>query len=46
MFDVQNVLRHSTPATSQLYVNSIIEEKRLDDAGEHLLDGSFKTEKQ
>lgn len=46
MFDVQNVLRHSTPATSQLYVNTIIEEKRLDDAGEHLLDGSFKTEKQ
>lgn len=42
MFDVQNVLRHSTPATSQLYVNTIMEEKRIDDASERLLDKSFK----
>lgn len=42
MFDVQNVLRHSTPATSQLYVNTIMEDKRLDDASEELLDKSFK----
>ena len=42
MFDVQNVLRHTTPATSQLYVNTIMEDKRLDDASEQLLDGSFK----
>ena len=37
MFDVQNVLRHSTPATSQLYVNTIMEDKRLDDATRRLL---------
>lgn len=42
MFDVQNVLRHSTPVTSQLYVNTIMEDKRLEDASEALLDGSFK----
>ena len=42
MFDVQNVLRHTTPATSQLYVNTIMEDKRLDDASEALLDKSFK----
>ena len=42
MFDVQNVLRHTTPATSQLYVNTIMEDKRLDDASEQLLDKSFK----
>ena len=44
MFDVQNVLRHTTPATSQLYVNTIMEDKRLDDASEQLLDKSFKKE--
>ena len=42
MFDVQHVLRHSSPATSQLYVNTIMEEKRLADASESLLDKSFK----
>lgn len=42
MFDVQNVLRHATPTTSQLYVNTIMEDKRLDDASEELLDTSFK----
>lgn len=42
MFDVQNVLRHATPATSQIYVDTIMEDKRLDDASEELLDGSFK----
>lgn len=42
MMDVQNVLRHKSPATSQLYVNTIMEDKRLDDASEQLLDGSFK----
>lgn len=42
MMDVQNVLRHSTPVTSQLYVNTIMEDKRLDDASEELLDHSFK----
>ena len=46
MFDVQNVLRHTTPATSQLYVNTIMEDKRLDDASEQLLDKSFKKEKK
>lgn len=42
MMDVQNVLRHASPATSQLYVNTIMEDKRLDDASEQLLDDSFK----
>ena len=42
MMDVQNVLRHATPVTSQLYVNTIMEDKRLDDASEELLDNSFK----
>ena len=42
MFDVQNVLRHSNPATSQIYVNTIMEDKRLVDASESFLDGSFK----
>lgn len=44
MFDVQNVLRHATPATSQIYVDTIMEDKRLDDASEELLDNSFKKE--
>ena len=44
MMDVQQVLRHATPATSQIYVNTIMEDKRLDDASEELLDGSFKAE--
>lgn len=44
MMDVQNVLRHASPATSQLYVNTIMEDKRLDDASEQLLDESFKKE--
>ena len=42
MMDVQNVLRHSTPSTSQIYVNTIMEDKRLDDASEEILDKSFK----
>lgn len=42
MMDVQQVLRHATPSTSQIYVNTIMEEKRLDDASEQLLDSSFK----
>ncbi|MCF0168422.1 MAG: tyrosine-type recombinase/integrase, partial [Bacteroidales bacterium] len=42
MMDVQNVLRHASPATSQIYVNTIMEDKRLDDASEELLDNSFK----
>lgn len=42
MMDVQNVLRHASPATSQLYVNTIMEDKRLDDASEQILDESFK----
>ena len=42
IMDVQQVLRHTSPSTSQLYVNTIMEEKRLDDACEQILDGSFK----
>lgn len=44
MLDVQNVLRHASPATSQIYVNTVMEDKRLDDASEQLLDGSFKAD--
>ena len=46
MFDVQAVLRHATPATSQLYVNTIQEDVRLQEAKEQLLDGSFKDTKK
>lgn len=42
MFDVQHVLRHSNPATSQLYVNTIMEDKRITDSSEELLNQSFK----
>ena len=42
MFDVQHVLRHSNPATSQLYVNTIMEDKRITDASEEFLNKSFK----
>ena len=42
MFDVQHVLRHSNPATSQLYVNTIMEDKRITDASENFLNKSFK----
>ena len=39
--DVQNVLRHASPATSQIYTESIKEELRLQDGAELLLDGAF-----
>ena len=45
MFDVQHVLRHSNPATSQLYVNTIMEDQRITEASEELLDKSFKKKK-
>ena len=41
MFDVQDVLRHSSPETSQIYVESIKEERRLVSPSESLLDKSF-----
>lgn len=41
MFDVQDVLRHSSPETSQIYVESIKEERRLEKPSESLLDKSF-----
>jgi len=46
LFDVQHVLRHSNPATSQLYVNTIMEDQRIADSSEELLDKSFKPRKQ
>lgn len=39
--DVQNVLRHASPNTSQIYVESIREELRLMSAPEFLLDSAF-----
>ena len=39
--DVQRVLRHSSPVTSQIYTESIEEELRLKEAPESLLDSAF-----
>lgn len=39
--DVQAVLRHASPVTSQIYTESIKEEMRLEKAPELLLDSSF-----
>ena len=39
--DVQRVLRHASPATSQIYTASIEEEMRLDSNPEGLLDDAI-----
>lgn len=39
--DVQEVLRHTSPATSQIYTESVKEELRLERAPESVLDGAF-----
>lgn len=39
--DVQGVLRHSSPVTSQIYTESIKEEMRLQQAPELMLDNAF-----
>lgn len=39
--DVQSVLRHSSPVTSQIYTESVKEEMRLKDAPELMLDSAF-----
>lgn len=39
--DVQEVLRHTSPATSQIYTESVKEELRLEHAPETLLDSAF-----
>lgn len=39
--DVQDVLRHSSPVTSQIYTESIKEEMRLSKAPEAMLDDAF-----
>lgn len=39
--DVQNVLRHSSPVTSQIYVESIKEELRLKNAPEFVIDNAY-----
>lgn len=39
--DVQSVLRHSSPVTSQIYTESVKEELRLAEAPEMLLDAAF-----
>lgn len=39
--DVQTVLRHASPVTSQIYVESIKREQRIKNAPEMLLDGAF-----
>lgn len=40
-FDVQDVLRHSSPVTSQIYLESIKEDRRLKEAPEAILDKVF-----
>lgn len=40
--DVQRVLRHASPVTSQIYTASVEEEIRLDRAPEQYLDNAFK----
>lgn len=39
--DVQDVLRHTSPATSQIYVESVKEELRLEHSPESVLDYAF-----
>lgn len=39
--DAQSVLRHTSPATTQIYTESIKEELRLQEAPESLLDNAF-----
>lgn len=39
--DVQSVLRHTSPVTSQIYTESVKEEMRLQDAPEMMLDEAF-----
>lgn len=39
--DVQEVLRHTSPVTSQIYTESVKEEMRLENAPEMMLDGAF-----
>lgn len=39
--DVQSVLRHSSPTTSQIYTESVKEELRLQQAPEMMLDNAF-----
>ena len=39
--DVQSVLRHSSPVTSQIYIESVKEEMRLLNAPEAMLDNAF-----
>ena len=39
--DAQGVLRHASPVTTQLYISSINEEKRLKAPAEYLLDSQF-----
>lgn len=41
IMDVQDVLRHSSPVTSQIYTESIKEEERLKKSPELLLDNAF-----
>jgi integrase/recombinase XerC/integrase/recombinase XerD len=39
--DAQNVLRHSNPSTTQIYLSAIKEELRIQSAPEELLDEVF-----
>ena len=38
IIDVQGVMRHTTPATTQIYLKTIAEDQRLEKATEHILD--------
>jgi len=41
LFDCQLVMRHSSPSTTEIYLESILEEQRLRQAPERLLDSAF-----
>lgn len=38
VFDVQKMLRHASPSTSEIYVKEKLAQQRIDNAPEHLLD--------
>lgn len=41
IIDVQGVMRHTTPATTQIYLKTIAEDQRLEKATEHILDNVY-----
>mgnify|MGYP003291937452 CR=1 FL=1 len=46
LFDVQNVLRHSNPATTQRYLRAFVKEERLDSPKEDLIARALGSDRQ